>query len=95
MQQQAAVEASLSSSPPHQLPLEQRDEATAAACVAGVARGAEMVRVHNVPLVGRALRVADALLRRGRAQQAQEEAEQQHGGRPLPTAGGGLLAPRG
>ena len=67
---------------------ESRDDATAAACVAGVARGAEMVRVHNVPLVGRALRVADALLRRGRAQQAQQE-------RPPPAIGGASLAPRG
>ena len=54
-------------------PPEARDDATAAACVACVARGAEMVRVHNVPVVGAALRVADALLRRGRAQQARQE----------------------
>lgn len=71
-----------------QPPPEERDDATAAACVAGVARGAEMVRVHNVAVVGRALRVADALLRRGRAQQAQQEP-------PAPTVGGASLAPRG
>jgi 2-amino-4-hydroxy-6-hydroxymethyldihydropteridine diphosphokinase/dihydropteroate synthase len=80
------VGAALSAAAPP--PPEERDDATAAACVAGVARGAEMVRVHNVPLVSRALRVADALLRRGRAQQAQQE-------RPPPAIGGKWLAPRG
>jgi dihydropteroate synthase len=41
----------------------QRDLGTAAACVAAVAQGADIVRVHNVPVVGEALRVADAVFR--------------------------------
>jgi 2-amino-4-hydroxy-6-hydroxymethyldihydropteridine diphosphokinase/dihydropteroate synthase len=40
-----------------------RDLATAAACVAAVAQGADIVRVHNVPVVAEALRVADAVFR--------------------------------
>ena len=41
-----------------------RDAATAAACVAGVAGGADVVRVHNVEAVVDALKVADAVWRR-------------------------------
>ncbi|KAF8071149.1 FPG1 [Scenedesmus sp. PABB004] len=41
----------------------ERDLGTAAACVAAVAQGADVVRVHNVPLVAEALRVADGVLR--------------------------------
>lgn len=41
----------------------ERDLGTAAACVAAVAQGADIVRVHNVPVVEEALRVADAVFR--------------------------------
>uniref|UniRef100_A0A383VLV9 Pterin-binding domain-containing protein n=1 Tax=Tetradesmus obliquus TaxID=3088 RepID=A0A383VLV9_TETOB len=40
-----------------------RDLGTAAACVAAVAQGADIVRVHNVPVVAEALRVADGVFR--------------------------------
>jgi 2-amino-4-hydroxy-6-hydroxymethyldihydropteridine diphosphokinase/dihydropteroate synthase len=40
-----------------------RDPGTAAACVAAVAQGADILRVHNVPMVEEALRVADAVFR--------------------------------
>jgi dihydropteroate synthase len=42
-------------------PVEERLEASLAAAVAGVLRGAAMVRVHDVMPTARALRVADAL----------------------------------
>jgi dihydropteroate synthase len=41
----------------------ERDLGTAAACVAAVAQGADIVRVHNVPVVAEALRVADGVFR--------------------------------
>lgn len=40
-----------------------RDLGTAAACVAAVAQGADIVRVHNVPVVQESLTVADAIFR--------------------------------
>jgi 2-amino-4-hydroxy-6-hydroxymethyldihydropteridine diphosphokinase/dihydropteroate synthase len=42
-----------------------RDPATAAACVAGVLAGADIVRVHDVDAVVDAVRVADAVARHG------------------------------
>eukprot|EP00775_Hariotina_reticulata_P012958 gene12958-13087_t len=41
----------------------ERDLGTAAACVAAVAQGADIVRVHNVPMIAEALFVADAVIR--------------------------------
>jgi dihydropteroate synthase len=43
---------------------ENRDVATAAACVIAAGQGADIVRVHNVGLVQEALSVADVVLRR-------------------------------
>jgi 2-amino-4-hydroxy-6-hydroxymethyldihydropteridine diphosphokinase/dihydropteroate synthase len=43
----------------------ERDPATAAACVAGVLAGADVVRVHDVDAVVDAVRVADAVARHG------------------------------
>ena len=44
------------------LPLEERMEATGAACVLGVAAGASIVRVHDVKPIARMCRMADAIL---------------------------------
>ncbi len=44
------------------LPVEERAEATGAACVLGVAAGADIVRVHDVKPVARMCRMADAIL---------------------------------
>ena len=45
------------------LPVEQREEGTAAALAVGIARGADIVRVHNVAMMSRVVRVADAIVR--------------------------------
>ena len=45
------------------LPVEERMEATGAACVLGVASGADIVRVHDVKPVARMCRMADVILR--------------------------------
>jgi dihydropteroate synthase len=45
------------------LPPEERDEATAAVTALNIALGADIVRVHNVPLAVRAARIADAIVR--------------------------------
>ena len=45
------------------LPTEERLEGTVAASVLAVARGADIVRVHDVVEVSRALKVADAVVR--------------------------------
>jgi dihydropteroate synthase len=42
-------------------PVEDRDRATATACVLAFERGARLFRVHNVALVREALRVASAV----------------------------------
>ncbi|MBO4915096.1 MAG: dihydropteroate synthase, partial [Oscillospiraceae bacterium] len=47
------------------LPVEERMEATGAACVLGVAAGASVVRVHDVRPVVRMCRMADAILGNG------------------------------
>lgn len=46
-------------------PPEQRVEGTAAAVAIGIARGADIVRVHDVAEMARVARVADAITRRG------------------------------
>ena len=44
------------------LPVEERMEATGAACVLGIVRGASIVRVHDVKPIGRMCRMTDAIL---------------------------------
>ncbi len=46
------------------LPVEERLEGTAATVALSVAYGADMVRVHDVPEMGRVARMADAVVRR-------------------------------
>jgi dihydropteroate synthase len=45
------------------LPPDQRLEGTAAAVAIGIARGADIVRVHDVPEMARVARMADAIVR--------------------------------
>ena len=45
------------------IPADQRDEGTVAACITGMIQGVDMVRVHNVEMHKRAITVADVLLR--------------------------------
>jgi len=47
------------------LPPDQRVEGTAAAVAIGIARGADIVRVHDVEYMVRVVRMADAIVRRG------------------------------
>lgn len=51
------------------LPPDQRVEGTAAAVAIGIARGANIVRVHDVPEMVRVARMADAILRAGQSSQ--------------------------
>ena len=44
------------------LPLEERMEATGAACVVGILAGAHIVRVHDVKPIARMCRMTDAIL---------------------------------
>lgn len=44
------------------LPVEERMEATGAACVLGIVKGAGMVRVHDVKPIARMCRMTDAIL---------------------------------
>jgi dihydropteroate synthase len=46
------------------LPPDQRVEGTAAAVAVGIARGADIVRVHDVEAMARVARMADAIVRR-------------------------------
>lgn len=46
------------------LPPDQRLEGTAAAVAIGIARGADIIRVHDVPFMSRVVRMADAIVRR-------------------------------
>ncbi len=46
------------------LPPEQRLEGTAAAIAVGIARGADIVRVHDVEFMARVMRMTDAIVRR-------------------------------
>lgn len=48
------------------LPVDQRMEATGAACVMGITMGCNIVRVHDVRPVSRMCRMADAILAAGR-----------------------------
>jgi dihydropteroate synthase len=45
------------------LPPEERLEGTAAVCAIGIARGADILRVHDVSVMARVARMADALTR--------------------------------
>jgi dihydropteroate synthase len=45
------------------LPPDQRLEGTAAAVSIGIARGADIVRVHDVPFISRVVRMTDAIVR--------------------------------
>jgi dihydropteroate synthase len=47
------------------LPPEQRLEGTAAAAAVGIARGADIIRVHDVEALSRVARMTDAIVRRG------------------------------
>ena len=47
----------------NELPEQERDEGTVAACITGMIQGVDMVRVHNVEMHKRAITVADVLLR--------------------------------
>ncbi len=49
------------------LPPEQRVEGTAAAVAVGIARGADLVRVHDVEVMARVAKMTDAIVRRNRA----------------------------
>lgn len=46
------------------LPPDQRLEGTAAAVAIGIARGADIVRVHDFPFMTRVIRMSDAIVRR-------------------------------
>ena len=47
------------------LKLDERDEATGAACVYAIAQGVDIVRVHNVKMISRMRLMTDALLLKG------------------------------
>ena len=47
------------------LPVEERVEGTAATVAIAIARGADIVRVHDVEAMVRVARMADAIVRRG------------------------------
>ena len=47
------------------LPVEEREEGTAAVVALSIARGADIVRVHNVKAMARVARMADAIVRGG------------------------------
>lgn len=46
------------------LPPDQRLEGTAAAVAVGIVRGADIIRVHDVPTMARVVRMTDAIVRR-------------------------------
>jgi dihydropteroate synthase len=46
------------------LPVEEREEGTAAAVAIGIARGADIIRVHNVKIMARVAKMADAIIRK-------------------------------
>lgn len=46
------------------LPVEEREEGTAAAIAIGIARGADIVRVHDVRSMARVARMSDAIIRK-------------------------------
>ena len=51
------------------LPPDKRLEGTAAAVAIGIARGADIIRVHDVPFMSRVIRMADAIVRRSKVEQ--------------------------
>lgn len=46
------------------LPVDEREEGTASAVAVSIARGADIIRVHNVRMMARVARMADAIIRR-------------------------------
>ncbi len=48
------------------LPVEERIEGTIATALVGVQKGVDIVRVHDIEAVSRAVRMTDAIIRRGR-----------------------------
>jgi dihydropteroate synthase len=50
------------------LPADERVEGTAATIAIGIARGADIIRVHDVKEMGRVARMTDALVRSGKSQ---------------------------
>ena len=46
------------------VPPEERVEGTAAVCAIGIARGADIIRVHDVEVMVRVARMADAITRK-------------------------------
>jgi len=46
------------------LPPGQRAEGTAAAVAIGIARGADIIRVHDVEMMARVAKMSDAIIRR-------------------------------
>lgn len=46
------------------LPVEEREEGTAAAIAIGIVRGADIIRVHNIKAMGRVAKMSDAILGR-------------------------------
>jgi dihydropteroate synthase len=46
------------------LPIEEREEGTAVAIAVGIARGADIIRVHNVKMMARVARMADAIIKK-------------------------------
>ncbi|MDP2965294.1 MAG: dihydropteroate synthase [Pelolinea sp.] len=46
------------------LPVEEREEGTAAAVAVGIARGADIIRVHNVKMMARVAHMTDAITRK-------------------------------
>ncbi len=56
------------------LPPDQRLEGTAAAVAVGIARGADIVRVHDVAAMARVARMSDAIVRRPICQNREESA---------------------
>jgi len=51
-------------------PPDQRIEGTAAAVAIGIARGADIIRVHDVAYMGRVARMTDAIVRQNQAEAA-------------------------
>jgi dihydropteroate synthase len=45
------------------MPVDEREEGTAAVSAIGIARGADIVRVHNVQVMARVIRMSDAIIR--------------------------------
>ncbi|MFC1872178.1 dihydropteroate synthase [Chloroflexota bacterium] len=52
------------------LPPEDRLEGTAATCAIGIAKGADIIRVHDVKEMARVAKMSDAIIRRGRVEDA-------------------------